>query len=91
MISWVKESDRWNCYNEDGSIHWDKCNEIRTKQAMREGRFVKGKDWEGYQTSRGILKTKHVIRSIGELYTGSCDCESPPWEVCPHSFKGKTC
>ena len=47
-VRWVNEGSRWKCLNEDGTDHWDRCSEARTKRVMAEGIPFKDENGEGF-------------------------------------------
>lgn len=89
-VNWVKEGDRWRCYNQDGSDHWDLCSKRKWEQVKATGkRFVNEKlsPWEradGYKDSiHGTKMSRHARAAVGDVkFSGQCKACVPPWEVC---------
>lgn len=92
-VVWKKRPDgpggkmAWQCFNPDGSVHWDKCSQEKFKRIQRTGHRFEGTRQEGYLTDlkpSGVqltLERAPIVRSPVRP-TGKCrDC-CPPWEVC---------
>jgi len=47
-VRWIKATGGWKCLNEDGTDHWDRCSEARTKRVMAEGVPFKDPQGEGF-------------------------------------------
>lgn len=94
-VLWTRVSKRRKqCYNPDGSVHWDECSRLRFERVKRTGEHFHGTDYtaegdklhtEGY---RSPFKTQLVGIRLDKLATGKdyrasgCDCDLPPWELC---------
>jgi hypothetical protein len=91
LVFWRKEKEKWQCYNQDGTTHWDKCSERKTQKFLTEGKRVEsnnGQDF-GYK-----LKTKKINKTQMFQITGAkqkagihykkdnCNCGLPPWGLC---------
>ena len=53
-------SPRRKCLNDDGTDHWDKCSEMRTKRVMAEGVPFKDQKGEGF-IFEGKKKYFHMV------------------------------
>lgn len=61
-VNWVKDGARWKCLNDDGTDHWDRCSEARTKRVMKEGVPFKDEKGEGFIFG-GKKKYFHMVAS----------------------------
>jgi len=65
-VRWVQDgkkkdgTPRWKCLNEDGTDHWDRCSEARTKRVMTEGTPFKDAQGEGF-IFNGKKKYFHMV------------------------------
>jgi len=94
-VKWVK-TDRWHCYNADGSDHWDLCSARKLAHFQLHGKEVKNKHGRklvvkagmGLITNGGGEKTVQWLQRAAQVITGKdykpdgCDCGLPPWELC---------
>jgi hypothetical protein len=73
-IYWVETKSGWRPYNAvTKEPHFDECRppKHKSKSKQKKGRPLIGKP----------------VLVIGINYVPSnCDCDIPPWELCPHSF-----
>ena len=74
-VRWVKEQGRWQCFNANGTVHWDTCSKERTRRANREGRAFKDQNGEGVRW-RGKKRYNHQFNEVVHR-TGPKDI--PPW------------
>ena len=86
-IRWEKDGERWKCLNPDGSDHWDRCSEERTKRALREGTPFEDRVGDGV-----VYNEKKRYMHIGcdsirgpRYRPDGCNCGRPPWELCATS------
>ena len=95
-VNWKRASGTgaWQCFNADGSSHWDKCSERRWKQVVKTGTpFTEKSGSKGFSNS--VHGTKYALKMDGKFIKGKnykplCDCELPPinippWEHCEHT------
>ena len=59
-VKWEKSAGRWKCLNMDGTDHWDRCSEARTKKVMAQGTPFKDSKGEGY-IFEGKKKYFHMV------------------------------
>lgn len=91
-VEWKRESQTWQCFNPDGSVHWDKCSATKFARIKRTGipfaaRRI-GEQVEGYKTP--LKKSgEQLTRAAADVIEGDCfelsgACKNcvPPWEVC---------
>lgn len=86
-VKWVKNGERFNCLNADGSDHWDLCSLTRWLQVKATGQRFENQRESGYANSiHGTKLDRLSAKPIpGEHYKPSGDCKNcvPPWELCP--------
>jgi hypothetical protein len=76
------------CFNEDGSVHWDRCSQTRFEKIKATGVAFDHKISKGYFThlkSSGVQYTYEASKAIkGVNYhpSGKCNNCVPPWETC---------
>lgn len=90
-VTWKRVKGRMQCYNPDGTVHWDRCSAERFAAVKRDGRFFTraGADGrpvaEGYATKDRVQYTmlRPDTPTTGKHYRpDGCTCGLPPWEVC---------
>lgn len=76
-VNWI---DR-QCFNLDGSSHWDKCSERRWQQVKKDGEPFADKTGEGF-VHDGKQKYAHRAGIVvtGKDYVARLDDGSLPWE-----------
>ncbi len=86
-VEWKRDGKRLQCFNPDGSVHWDKCSQERFERIKRTGEYFKTDCAEGYVTpfkSAGVQYTMLAAGPVGSIDTAGCNQCVPPWETCPN-------
>lgn len=86
-VLWTRTpgSGAWQCFNPDGTVHWDRCSAERFACIKREGFFFAKPTEEGYKHPK---KLQYTMLRPGHAFCGDryrldgCDCGLPPWELC---------
>ena len=95
----TKREPKWQCFNPDDTIHWDRCSQASFERVKREGEFFTGTDKTIDSTVTGYrapYKTQLVSitprkPAVGKRWReDGCDCGRPPWELCSPDCKHKT-
>lgn len=77
------------CFNPDGTIHWDKCSQLRFERIRRTGEHFQHKSAEGYKTAfkkSGVQLTMESAGFVGpKIDEKGCKRCVPPWEHCPNN------
>lgn len=83
-VRWNRVQGRWQCFNPDGSIHWDLCSKTRFERIKREGEFFDKPAAAGYVHPEKLQYTRLNAKPIRgkEFKPDGCDCGRPPWELC---------
>lgn len=87
-IYWRNDGRQWQCFNPDGSVHWDLCSKLCFEQVRSSGRLVIDGQDKGYTSTvkaGGVQWFElHARVRTGEHYHPSSDCAEccEPWEVC---------
>lgn len=100
QITWVNEGTKkrpkWQAFDPDGSVHWDRCSAARFERIKREGTFFAEPTAEGYVTRERIQFTmlRPETPGVGKSYVpDGCTCGLPPWDLCKpdceHAIKPK--
>lgn len=89
-IIWKYLGGKSQCFNPDGTSHWDLCSKRKMEAVKQFGTPFKTATTEGYK----LDGKKHFTmisgaRIKGWRFHGECDCKTPPWELCPHSFRDR--
>ncbi len=88
---------RWQCFNPDGSAHWDLCSRERFARVKREGRYFEKADKTievaGYKSPERtqLVSIRPLKPEIGKRWKeDGCNCGKPPWDLCepacPHAL-----
>lgn len=83
-VEWRRVDGRPQCFNPDGSIHWDLCSKTKFERIKREGEFFDQPMAAGYIHPSKLQYTRLNAEPIrGKKYRPDrCDCGLPPWELC---------
>lgn len=90
-VEWRKTDGKWNCYNPDGSDHWDSCSKNVWDDVKKHGEKFTRQD--GRETVTGFRSEKYGEKAAmrsgivikGKKYkpvTHVETCHVLPWENC---------
>lgn len=75
-VRWAKEQGKWQCFNANGSIHWDTCSQERSRLAKKHGKPFKDQDGAGV---RWQGKKRYNHQHNPNLHVTGRGAPIPPW------------
>lgn len=88
QVIWEVVDSKWQCFNPDGSVHWNLCSKHKFARIKTTGQLVMYDKDIAYLTNlkkSGIQYVEQhsgIVRGSNYNPSGECmDCV-PPWEVC---------
>ena len=97
-VVWKRDGKRWQCFNLDGSVHWDMCSQrrferikatgtpfedVRDESAVEGYRYQHETKGEREQLTRIAARKVRASTTLSARIAACRQCV-PAWELCPN-------